>query len=107
MKMANDTRTLSVVSEVRRVLDEGGLTPYREALLFLQVYMSTNWRTGKQFTVKEAAVELGVSYGRFRNSLMLVMPVVHASLSDKDRKQLLEAPANPNGIRRLLFGERR
>ena len=105
--MANDTRTLSVVSEVRRVLDEGGLTPYREALLFLQVYESTNWRTGKQFTVKEAAEELGVNYGRFRNSLMLVMPVVPASLSDKDRKQLLEAPANPNGIRRLLFGERR
>ena len=105
--MANDTRTLSVVSEVRRVLDEGGITPYREALLFLQVYESTNWRTGKQFTVKEAAEELGVNYGRFRNSLMLVMPVVPASLSDKDRKQLLEAPANPNGIRRLLFGERR
>ena len=105
--MDDKTKTLHVVSEVRRVLDEGGLTPYREALLFLQVYESTNWRTGKQFTVKEAAEELGVKYGRFRNSLMLVMPVVPASLSDKDRKQLLEAPANPNGIRRLLFGERR
>ena len=105
--MDNKTRTLQVVNEVRRVLDEGGLTPYREALLFRQVYESTNWRTGKQFTVKEAAEELGVNYGRFRNSLMLVMPVVPASLSDKDRKQLLEAPANPNGIRRLLFGERR
>lgn len=105
--MEEKTKTLHVVSEVRRVLDEGGLTPYREAMIFRQVYESTNWRTGKQFTLKEAAVELGVSYGRFRNSLMLVMPVVPASLSDKDRKQLLEAPANPNGIRRLLFGERR
>lgn len=105
--MDDKTKTLHVVSEVRSVLDEGGLTLYREAMLFHQVYESTNWRTGKQFTVKEAAVELGVRYGRFRNSLMLVMPVVPASLSDKDRKQLLEAPANPNGIRRLLFGERR
>lgn len=105
--MDDKTKTLEVVGEVRRVLDEGGLTPYREAMLFRQVYESTNWRTGKQFTVKEAAVELGVSYGRFRNSLMLVMPVVPASLTDNERKRLLEAPANPNGIRRLLFGERR
>lgn len=105
--MDDKTRTLNVVSEVRRVLDEGGLTPYREALLFSHVYECVNWRTGKQFTVKEAAEELGVKYGRFRNSLMLVMPLVPASLTDDDRKGLLEAPADPRRIRRLLFGERR
>ncbi|MEZ5949117.1 MAG: hypothetical protein R3C12_07870 [Planctomycetaceae bacterium] len=105
--MDNKTRTLQVVNEVRRVLDEGGLTPYREALLFRQVYESTNWRTGKQFTVKEAAQELGVNYGRLRNSLMLVTPIVPASLTDEDRKRLFEAPADPSGLRKLLFGERR
>ncbi|MCZ2342626.1 MAG: hypothetical protein LC104_12670 [Bacteroidales bacterium] len=105
--MEDKTKALHVVSEVRRVLDEGGLTPYREALFFRQVYESTNWRTGKQFTVKEAAAELGINYGRFRNGLMLVMPLVPASLTDDDRKGLLEAPADPSRIRRLLFGERR
>lgn len=105
--MDDKTRTLQVLSEVRRVLDEGGLTPYREALLFRQVYECINWRNGKQFTVKDAAEELGVNYGRFRNGLMLVMPVVPTSLTDDDRKGLLEAPADPSRIRRLLFGERR
>lgn len=105
--MDDKTKTLHVVSEERRVLDEGGLTPYREALLFRQVYESTNWRTGKQFTVTEAAAELGIKYGRFRNSLMLVTPIVPASLTDEDRKRLLEAPADPKRIRRILFGERK
>lgn len=105
--MDDETRTLQVVSDVRRVLGEGGLTPYREAHLFRQVYECVNWRTGKQFTVKEAAVELGVSYVRFRNSLMLVMPIDAASLTDEDRNRLLEAPADPSELRKLLFGERK
>jgi hypothetical protein len=107
MEMDDKTRTRQVVNEVRRVLGENGLTPYREAILFRQIYECVNWRTGKQFTVKEAAAGLGINYGRFRNGLMLVMPVVPASLTDDDRKGLLEAPAHPSSIRRLLFGERR
>lgn len=105
--MDDKARTLHIVSEVRRVLDEGGLTPWREALLFRQVYECINWRTGKHFTVREAAAELGVSYVRFRNSLMLVRPVVPASLTNEEKKRLLEAPADPSGLRKLLFGERR
>lgn len=105
--MDDKTRTLQVVNEVRRVLGEDGLTPYREAILFRQVYECVNWRTGRQFTMQEAAEELGINYGRFRNSLMLVMPVVPASLTDEERKRLLEAPADPSAMRKLLFGERK
>jgi len=89
--MDNKTKPLQVVNDVRRVLGENGLTPYREAILFRQVHECVNWRTGKQFTVKEAAKELGVNYGRFRNSLMLVTPIVPASLTDDDRKRLLQS----------------
>lgn len=105
--MDDRTKTLQVMNGVRRILGEEGLTPYREGLLFQKVHECINWRTGKQFTIREAAAELGVNYGRFRNSLMLVMPVEEASLTNEDRRRLLEAPANPTGLRKLLFGENR
>jgi hypothetical protein len=96
-----------VIAEAKERLCNETLSPVKEGRLFLGVYESINRRTGRQFTVKEAAAELGVTYVRFRNSLMLVMPIVPASLTDEDRKRLLEAPADPSGLRKLLFGERK
>lgn len=96
-----------VIGDAKKRLRNEKLSPVKEGELFLRVFESINWRTGKQFTVKEAAAELGVNYVRFRNSLMLVMPVVPASMTDEDRKRLLEAPADPNRTRKLLFGERK
>ena len=95
------------IAEAKDRLRNEKLSPVKEGELFLQVYKSTNRRTGKQFTMREAAEELGVFYGRFRNSLMLVMPVVPASLTDEDRKRLFEAPADPSGLRKLLLGDRK
>lgn len=95
------------IAEAKDRLRNETLSPVKEGRLFLGVYESINRRTGRQFTVKEAAAELGVTYVRFRNSLMLVMPIVPASLTDEDRKRLLEAPADPSGLRKLLFGERK
>jgi hypothetical protein len=107
LESARQQHRNEVIADAKKRLRNETLSPVKEGELFLGVNECVNWRTGKPFTVKVAAAELGVNYGHFRNSLMLVMPVVPASFTDEEWKRLLEAPADPSAMRTLLFGERK
>lgn len=107
LESARQQHRNEVITEAKKYLRNETQTPLQEAGIFLRVYQCINWRTGKQFTMREAADVLDVEYARFRNHLMLVMPVVPASLSDEDRERLLQAPATPSVLKLPRLGERK
>lgn len=103
LESAGQQHRNEVIADAKKRLRTEKLTNWREGELFMRVYQCINWRTGKQFTKLEAAEELNVEYVRFRNHLMLAMPYGGPSISDEDRKRLLEAPITPSaGLIALL-----
>jgi hypothetical protein len=103
LESAGQQHRNEVIAEAKKRLRTEKLTNWKEAELFMRVYQCINWRTGKEFTMREAAEELNVEYARFRNNLMLAMPYDGPSISDEDRKRLLEAPITPSaGLIALL-----
>lgn len=107
LESARQQHRNEVIADAKKRLRNETLSPVKEGKLFLQVYKSTNWRTGKRFTNREAAELLGLSYGRFRNHLSMVMPYNPSTLTEEERKRLLEAPADLSGLRKLVLGERK
>lgn len=101
-----------VIAAAKIRLRSETMTPLKEGRLFLQVYECINWRTGKRFTTIEAADELNIDYVRFHNNSTLAMPVdgPSSTITDEDRKRLLDEPATPSAAlisllrRRLTAG---
>lgn len=92
MNSDQTSNTQATIIMTKEVLASGKLTPIREGLLFRKVFECVNWRTGKQYTMRETAEELGVDYARFRNHLMLAMPFGGSAITDEQRDRLLQAP---------------
>lgn len=89
---AHQQHRSEVIAEAKRRLRDEILTMWEEGKLFRQVYECINWRTGKQYTMREAADELGIDYARFRNHLVLTMPFDGSSMTDEQRDAILQAP---------------
>lgn len=103
LESAGQQHRNEVIADAKKRLRTEKLTNWTEGKLFMQVYQCINWRTGKKFTKREAAEELKVEYARFRNNLMLAMSYDGPSITDEDRKRLLESPMTPSaGLIALL-----
>lgn len=96
LESARQQHRNEVVAEAKKRLRSETMTPVEEGKFFLRVYESTNWRTGRQFTMREAAEELNVEYVRFRNHLWMVMSYSGPPITKEDRKRLLASPATPS-----------
>ena len=92
LESAHQRHRNEVIAESKRRLRNETLTTWEEGKLFRQVFDCINWQTGKQYTMREAAEELGIDYARFRNHLMLTMTFDSSTITDEQREQLLRAP---------------
>ncbi|MEZ6142586.1 MAG: hypothetical protein R3B84_18655 [Zavarzinella sp.] len=103
LESARQRHRNKVIAESKRRLRNETLTTWEEGKLFRQVFHCINWRTGKQYTMREAAKELGIDYARFRNHLVLTMTFDGSTITDQQREQLLRAPIRPSkGLISLL-----
>lgn len=93
LEAAHQRHRNEVIGDAKRQLRIENMTTLKEATLFRQVYECINWRTGKRYTMREAADELAIDYARFRNHLMLTMTFDSSTVTDEQRDQLLRAPS--------------
>jgi ParB/RepB/Spo0J family partition protein len=90
-------------------LSRKDFTPLQEGLVYHQMLQQTNPKTGRKWTMKDAAEELKVEYGTFRNRAALwndYDPETKKGLTDSQRQKVATGEWGVTAAARKALGEK-